>query len=201
MFREFEFLLATKTPGSSRMGGKLIGTPPMSRFPSSHSGMVPFLELACGFQPKTESTSRRNFFLKISGHFQLVSSICLKKDATIYSFRILRDAGRLQVFLSTRGFHSTGRSIGTGSTALLFLGVRRYFSGQSGSHGRDRTPGRRGRRRRGEGHGEAHGLAVWSWAPGVRVIARFLGFGPCWRQSTLVTFGVLGHTGGSFVLG
>ncbi|CAJ1356284.1 unnamed protein product [Effrenium voratum] len=37
------------------------------------------------------------------------------------------------------GFHSTGRSIGTGSTALLFLGVRRYFSGQSGSHGRDRS--------------------------------------------------------------
>eukprot|EP00913_Durusdinium_trenchii_P003859 g3572.t1 len=35
------------------------------------------------------------------------------------------------------GFHSTGRSIGTGTTALLFLGVRRYFSGQSGSHGKD----------------------------------------------------------------
>eukprot|EP00434_Breviolum_minutum_P041204 symbB.v1.2.036650.t2/scaffold5221.1/size29670/3 len=36
------------------------------------------------------------------------------------------------------GFHSNGRSIGTGTTALLFLGVRRYFSGQSGSHGKDR---------------------------------------------------------------
>lgn len=36
------------------------------------------------------------------------------------------------------GFHSTGRSLGTGRTALLFLGVRRYFSGQSGSHGKDR---------------------------------------------------------------
>lgn len=36
------------------------------------------------------------------------------------------------------GFHSTGRTIGTGTTALLFLGVRRYFSGQSGSHGLDR---------------------------------------------------------------
>eukprot|EP00930_Biecheleria_cincta_P041733 TRINITY_DN28660_c0_g1_i2.p1 TRINITY_DN28660_c0_g1~~TRINITY_DN28660_c0_g1_i2.p1 ORF type:complete len:697 (+),score=80.84 TRINITY_DN28660_c0_g1_i2:83-2173(+) len=35
-------------------------------------------------------------------------------------------------------FHSRGRTIGTGSTALLFLGVRRYFSGQSGSHGLDR---------------------------------------------------------------
>ncbi|CAE7426564.1 unnamed protein product [Symbiodinium natans] len=35
------------------------------------------------------------------------------------------------------GFHSTGRTIGTGTTALVFLGVRRYFSGQSGSHGLD----------------------------------------------------------------
>ncbi|CAE8619850.1 unnamed protein product [Polarella glacialis] len=34
-------------------------------------------------------------------------------------------------------FNSQNRSIGTGATALIFLGVRRYFSGQSGSHGYD----------------------------------------------------------------
>ncbi len=34
-------------------------------------------------------------------------------------------------------FHSRARSITTGATALVFLGVRRYFSGQSGSHGLD----------------------------------------------------------------
>eukprot|EP00929_Paragymnodinium_shiwhaense_P105703 TRINITY_DN70764_c0_g1_i1.p1 TRINITY_DN70764_c0_g1~~TRINITY_DN70764_c0_g1_i1.p1 ORF type:complete len:723 (-),score=68.13 TRINITY_DN70764_c0_g1_i1:117-2285(-) len=35
------------------------------------------------------------------------------------------------------GFHSVGRTISTGTNALLFLGIRRYFSGQSGSHGLD----------------------------------------------------------------
>eukprot|EP00811_Abedinium_folium_P018215 NODE_2713_length_2160_cov_3.896704.p1 GENE.NODE_2713_length_2160_cov_3.896704~~NODE_2713_length_2160_cov_3.896704.p1 ORF type:complete len:679 (+),score=158.84 NODE_2713_length_2160_cov_3.896704:120-2156(+) len=34
-------------------------------------------------------------------------------------------------------FHSRNRSVSTGTTALVFLGVRRYFSGQSGSHGYD----------------------------------------------------------------
>jgi hypothetical protein len=35
------------------------------------------------------------------------------------------------------GFNSKNRSISTGTTSLIFLGVRHYFSGQSGSHGYD----------------------------------------------------------------